>query len=61
VKPARLAADHAIPISLHLESKVISTARDEPPAMREFTLEADRHVNLDVSGLPVLPDVGNAG
>ncbi|HMI82432.1 MAG TPA: hypothetical protein VK480_11640 [Solirubrobacterales bacterium] len=58
VKPARLAAAGATPISLHLGSEVISADGAEPPDMRELTLEADRDVSLDVSGLPVCRMLG---
>ncbi|HEY8501772.1 MAG TPA: hypothetical protein VIL21_03730 [Solirubrobacterales bacterium] len=58
VKPARLAAAGPTPISFHLGSEVISASGAEVPAMREFTLEADRNVSLDVSGLPVCRMLG---
>lgn len=58
VKPAHLATAGSTPISFHLGSEVVATSGAEVPEMREFTLEADRNVSLDVSGLPVCRMLG---
>lgn len=60
VRPRRLGAKVPTPMSVRFSSQV--AAGETPPAvfprLREFNLEADRHVNVDVGDLPVCRVLG---
>ena len=59
VKPKRLGARKPTPVSLRLGSRVVTgEGSARIPTLSEFTLEADRHVAINVRGLPVCRVLG---
>jgi hypothetical protein len=50
--PKALSKKKPTPISFFLWSKIRDVEGKHPPALREFLLEGDKHVKIDVKGLP---------
>ncbi|HEX5609743.1 MAG TPA: hypothetical protein VFX45_06605 [Solirubrobacterales bacterium] len=51
--PEALPKSKPAPITFFLSGKVESKSGEHPPALRTFELEGDKHVSIDVAGIPV--------
>jgi hypothetical protein len=52
--PKALSKKKATPITFNISGKVrsLDSADPHPPALKEFVLEGDKHVSIDVNGVP---------
>jgi hypothetical protein len=50
--PKALPKDKFVPISFFLWSKIRTVSGEHPPAIREFQLQGDKNVKIDVKGVP---------
>ena len=53
VTPKKLSRVETTPIALNISGRIETVDGSQPPAVKEFVLDLDRHIAIDARGLPV--------
>jgi hypothetical protein len=53
VTPKKLSRVEGTPITLNISGRIDTVDGSQPPAVKEFALDLDRHIAIDARGLPV--------